>query len=362
MSRRTASFFVVGFLGAALLLCSSVSFAQFTGSIQGIVEDPSGAGVPHATVDLVNAATGVTATTTADASGNYRFLSLAPGAYKVTAQATGFTRSQVDVTLLTEQNLSVPVTLKVGAVSEEITITTEAPTVDTADSRTHLTLENQAVAQLPVAGRNLVTLVTLAPGVSGLGTTGGGQPGGVGTPGSGVDNYSTETQVDANANGQGQMANMYVIDGLDVTSGIRQGVLNLTPNPDAIQETSIQVNTFSSDYGRAAGLQTVFTTRSGTNRYHGSVADYFTYQKMFAHQYFTGAYQPFHSNNMSFTVGGPVIPHHQLFFYFAVEPLRSSASAGGTFTFADTQFINWASRIIRTRWERGYSPLTGPAI
>jgi hypothetical protein len=140
------------------------------------------------------------------------------------------------------------------------------------------------------------------------------------------------------------MANMYVIDGLDVTSGIRQGVLNLTPNPDAIQETSIQVNTFSSEYGRAAGLQTVFTTRSGTNQIHGSVADYFTYQKMFAHQYFTGAYEPFHSNNMSFAVGGPVIPHHQLFFYFAVEPLRSSASAGGTFTFADTQFITWAQQ------------------
>jgi protocatechuate 3,4-dioxygenase beta subunit len=143
------------------LLYSTASFAQFTASIQGIVEDPSGAGVPHATVDLINAATGVTATTTADDSGNYRFLSLAPGAYKLTAQATGFRKSQVEITLLTEQSLSVPVRLKVGSASEEITITTEAPTVDTEDSRTHLTLENQAVAQLPVAGRNLVTLVTL---------------------------------------------------------------------------------------------------------------------------------------------------------------------------------------------------------
>ena len=136
--------------------------------------------------------------------------------------------------------------------------------VDTADSRTHLTLENQAVAQLPIVGRNLVTLVTMAPGASGLGTSG------AGSPASGVDNFSTEEQVDASANGQGQNNNQYVVDGLDVTSGIRQGVLNLTPQPEAIQETSVQVNTFTSEYSRAAGLQTLFTTKSGTDRFHGS--------------------------------------------------------------------------------------------
>ena len=82
-----------------------------------------------------------------------------------------------------------------------------------------------------------------------------------------MDNYSTEEQVDASANGQGQNNNQYVVDGLDVTSGIRQGVLNLTPQPEAIQETSVQVNTFSSEYSRAAGLQTMFTTKSGTDQF-----------------------------------------------------------------------------------------------
>ena len=106
------------------------------------------------------------------------------------------------------------------------------------------------MAQLPIIGRNLVTLVTMAPGVSGLGTSTSG------SPASGVDNYSTEEQVDASANGQGQNNNQYVVDGLDVTSGIRQGVLNLTPSLNPIQETSVQVNTFSSEYSRAAGLQT----------------------------------------------------------------------------------------------------------
>jgi len=323
-----------------IVLIASAAFAQFTASIQGSVQDPSGAGVAKATIQLVNVATGVTSATTSDASGNYSFLSLAPGRYKVTVEAAGFAKSEANVTLLTEQNLNVPITLKVGAVTEAVNVTSTSPVVDTADSRTELTLENQAVAQLPIVGRNLVTLVTLAPGVSGLGTSASG------SPASGVDNFSTEEQVDASANGQGQNNNQYVVDGLDVTSGIRQGVLNLTPQPEAIQETSVQVNTFTSEYSRAAGLQTMFTTKSGTDRFHGSASDYFNYQGMFANQHFVSSsessYKPFHSNNMDFAIGGPIIPHHNSFFYFAVEPLRSSASAGGLVTFAAPEFISWA--------------------
>jgi len=330
---------------AFLLVYSVASFGQFTGNIQGVVVDPTGAAIPHASLTLTNNATQVSASATSDASGNYRFLSLAPGSYKVTAEAPGFAKSETEVTLLTEQNLSVPITLKVGAASQAVTVTTEAPVVDTTDSRNQLTLENSGVAELPVAGRNLVTLTTLAPGVSGLGTMGGGQPGKAGTPGSGVDNYSTETQVDASANGQGQMSNMYVIDGLDITSGIRQGVLNLTPNPESIQETTVQVNTYSADYSRATGVQEVLTTRSGSDTFHGEAADWFYYQNMFAKTHFSGpSYLPFHGNNMSFSVGGPIIPHHQFFFYFAVEPLRSSLATSGSITFADPQFISWAQQ------------------
>jgi hypothetical protein len=326
---------------AVLLLFSAVSaFAQFTGSVQGTVQDPSGAGIAKAAVRLLNVATNAVETAASDESGNFRFLSLAPGSYKVTVEASGFAKSEVDITLLTEQTLSVPVTLKVGSISEAVNVTTEAPVVDTADSRTELTLENQAVAELPIVGRNLVTLVTMAPGVSGLGTSA------AGSPASGVDNFSTEEQVDASANGQGGNNNQYVVDGLDVTSGIRQGVLNLTPQPEAIRETSIQVNTFTSQYSRAAGLQTMFTTKSGTNQFHGSASDYFNYQGMYANQHFISSaaspYLPFHSNNFDFAVGGPVIPHHGFYFYFAVEPLRASSSSGGSVNFADPAFIQFA--------------------
>ena len=160
--------------------------------------------------------------------------------------------------------------------------------------------------------------MTMAPGVSGLGTSTSG------SPASGVDNFSTEEQVDASANGQGQNNNQYIIDGLDVTSGIRQGVLNLTPQPDSIQETSVQVNTFSVEHSRAAGLQTIFTTKSGTDRFMGPLPTVSTIRECFANQHFVSSsdepYKPFHSNNMDFSVGGPIIPHHNSFFYFAVEP------------------------------------------
>lgn len=332
---------LVWFFSAVLL--ATAAWAQFTSSVQGTVQDPSGASVPKATITIQNRGTQSTQTTTADDAGNFRFVNLAPGAYKITVGAPGFAKSEANVNLLTEQNLNLPLTLKVGAVSEEITITSAAPVVDTADSRNQLTLENSGVAELPVAGRNLVTLTTLAPGVAGLGTMGGGQPGKAGTPGSGVDNYSTETQVDATANGQGQMSNMYVIDGLDVTSGIRQGVLNLTPNPESIQETSIQVNTYSAEYTRASGVEEVMTTKSGSEQFHGSAADWFYYQNMFATTHFSGpSYLPFHGNNMSFAIGGPVIPHKGFYFFFAVEPLRSSQATNSSITFADPAFISWA--------------------
>src|SRR5215469_4689082 len=242
--------------------------AQFTASIQGTVQDPSGAAVAQAKVDLVNTVTQVSATTTTDATGSYRFLSLAPGSYKITIEAKGFSKSETSFTLETNENLNLPISLKVGEATESVLVTTEAPLLNTAETRNQQTLESQELSTLPLAGRNPFSLVNVAPGVSGLGLSGGV---GVasGTPGTGVDIFSTETALDLSANGQGTVANMWVVDSLDITSNIRQGVLNLVPNPDVVQETSIQVNTFSSEYGRGSGLETTMTTKSGSDTFHG---------------------------------------------------------------------------------------------
>jgi len=323
----------------ALLGVVTACRAQFSGSIQGTVQDPAGAVVPNAKVQLKNTETNVVSTTSSDTEGNYRFVSLAPGAYQITVDAPGFNSTSVAFTLETSQNLNVPISMKLASAAQTVEVTGEVPVLNSAESRNQMTLETAQLSDLPLAGRNMVSLVTLAPGVIGKGTIA------AGSPGSGVDNYSTELQVDASANGLGSVANMFIVDGLDVTSAIRPGVLNLTPNPDSVQEVAIQTNTFSVEYGRASSIQMAMTTKSGTDGLHGTASDYFTNQKLFAATEFVHNYAPYHSNNISATIGGPIIPHHEFFFFFSIEPLRASTSTGNsTQTFEDPQFVSWAKQ------------------
>jgi hypothetical protein len=334
----SSRWFVIRFAVLAVVM-SAACWGQFSGSIQGTVQDPAGAVVPNAKVQLKNTETNVASTTTSDSEGNYRFVSLAPGSYQVTVDASGFNTTAVSFALETSQNLNLPVAMKVATASQSVEVTAQAPVLNTAESRNQMTLETAALSSLPLAGRNMISLVTMAPGVIGIGTTTGG------SPGSGVDNYSTELQVDASANGSGSVGNMYMVDGLDVTSAIRPGVLNLTPNPDSVQEVSIQTNTFSVEYGRASSVQMAMTTKSGTEGLHGTASDYFTNQKLWAGTEFVHNYSPYHSNNVSATIGGPIVPHHQFFFFFSIEPLRASTSTGNsTQTYEDPQFANWAKQ------------------
>jgi hypothetical protein len=315
-----------------------VCLAQFSSSVQGTIQDPSGASVPKAEVTLLNTATNVSKKTTSDDSGNYQFVSLPPASYTVSAVAPGFAPRTVSFSLETGQTLNVALGLQLVNQSQNVEVTGEAPTLNTAETRTQLTLTNQAVQTLPLSGRNLINLVTMAPGVTGLGTAAGG------SPGSAVDNYGTELQVDASSNGRGSVGNMFVVDGLDITSFIRPGVLNLTPNPDSIQETSIQANTFSVAYGRASGIEMLMTTKSGSDQFHGLVSDYFTSQQLWSGTQFVHDYLPFHTNNMSANLGGPILPRHQFFGFFAIEPLWQSTAGGSLTTVESPEFVNWAQQ------------------
>lgn len=337
--RSTRHLLYVIFFACASLFSTSMCYAQFSGNIEGNVQDSTGATIPHASVNLVNTATQVSQSIAADGSGNYRFISLAPGQYKITATAKGFSGTSVAVTLEAHQNLNVPVKLTVGSTSQTVQVSSSGPILNTAESRNEMTLGTQEIQTLPLQGRNMISLVVTAPGVEGIGVTAGG------SPGSAPDNFSTETQTDASANGQGAVGNMYIVDGLDITSDIRPGVLNLTPNPDAVQETSIQTNTYSVDYGRASSIEMVMTTKSGTDAFHGNASDYFTNQVLWAGTEFVHNYAPFHSNNISASLGGPLVPHHQAFFFGSVEPLLSLASTGNfTTTFEDPAFTAFAAK------------------
>ena len=325
------------FLVMMLLLTGVSAYAQFSGSVQGTAQDSSGGAVPGATVTLSNVDTSVTQSTTADSAGVFRFASLAPGSYQISVNATGFAAVKTTFGLSANEVRNVPVTLTVGSVSTQVEVSTQQPLLDTSDSRNQLTLDSAALEQLPLAARNPLALITLAPGVTGLGA-------------GAATNFNPENSVDASANGRGANGNQYIVDGLDVTSSIRPGVVNLTPNADSVLEANVQTNTYTVDYGRASSIQTVLTTRSGTNTYHGFASEYYTYQGLQARGEYGPAagtrIAPYHTNNLSFGVGGPIIPHHEFFFFAGYEPYLSLTSNGTSIqTYEDPAFVAFANTV-----------------
>jgi hypothetical protein len=312
------------------------AYAQFSSSVQGNVQDASGAAVPNATVTLRNSDTQVEQTRSADESGTYRFPSIAPGHYVVSATASGFNGASVTFTLDTAENRNVVLTLSVGQVVSSVSVTAEAPLLDVSDSRNQLTIDEQALNTLPLPSRNPTALLGLAPGVTGLGAVG-------------ANNFFTEN-ADYSANGRGTNGNQYVLDGLDINIDVNPGVLTLVPNADALSEISVQTNTYTVDYGKASSMQTIMTTKSGTAQYHGFGSIYYTYQGLNARGEFgpppPTRVAPFHTANMSFGIGGPVIPKRQLFFFFSIEPYRSLTSNGNAVqTYDDPAFLAFAQQV-----------------
>ena len=155
-----------------IFFISSFAHAQFSGGLQGSVQDSTAAAIPGAALTLTNTATNVSQTVQSDAKGDYRFLSLAPGNYIVSATANGFGTSKVPFTLSTAQLMNIPITLAVAASQQVVQVSDRAPVLDTAESRTQLTIDTEALDSLPLPGRNQLGLVTLAPGVTGLGVQG----------------------------------------------------------------------------------------------------------------------------------------------------------------------------------------------
>ena len=334
MQRGLATLFFV-----CLLVGTRDAAAQFGANVQGSTQDNAGAAVAGAVITLTNKDTKVAQTTTSNGTGDYRINSLAPGNYTITATASGFAPSTVSFILQTNEQRNVPFSLSVGSVSTNVVVTSEAPLLDTSDSRLQQTLNTKALSELPVQARNPTSLVTLTPGVVGKGS-------------SNAINFNSENYVDASANGRGANGNQYIVDGLDATSNARAGVLNLTPNVDSLSEVTVQVNRFDVDYARTSSIQTVMTTKSGSQQFHGFGSIYYTWQALYAKPEFShpapGAptYPPFHVLNTSFGVGGPILAKHKLFFFASIEPYRSiTGNTGNVYSYEDPAFIAFAKTV-----------------
>jgi len=323
-----------------MLLCSFSAFAQYSSNVQGVVSDPAGATINGASVRLQNLETGVTATITTTDSGNYRFNSLPAGNYSVTAEAKGFRTAQANFTLTTSETKGINLAMPVSAGQQSITVEVAPPAVDTDDSRLETTLSSNTVRDLPEANRNLWDILAVAPGVVGTGTRATGE-----SPGGFADNFGTQTP-QISANGRSYTGNLVMVDGLNVTSPIQNGNIILAPIPEAVQEVTMQTNSWDGEDNLGSSILVQVTTKSGTNQFHGSGSLFFTNQDFQATPDFVqaNAFTPFARKDLVGTLGGP-IRKNKTFFFADFEKLWATTSAAamtGTQTFEDPAFVQWA--------------------
>jgi hypothetical protein len=326
------------FVGVFLIFCSIAGWAQYSGNIQGVVTDPSEAAIAGASVRLRNVDTGIEQSTTTGASGNYRFNSLPPGSYVVTAEATGFKKTAANFTLSTSETKGINLALPLAAAQQTVNVEVTPPVVDTDDSRMEATLSASTVRDLPQANRNLWDVLAVTPGVVGAGVRAAGT-----SPGGGNDNFGTQTP-QLSANGRSYTGNLVMVDGMNVTSPIQNGNIILAPIPDAVQEASLQANSWDAENNLGSSILIQVTTKSGTNQFHGTGSLFFTNQNLQATPEFQSAVSPFSRKDLVGALGGPVIKN-RIFFFSDFEKLWSKApEQQGTQTFEAPEFVAWSTQ------------------
>jgi hypothetical protein len=338
-----------------LVLLPLVLSAQYRAGIQGVVQDPTGAAIPGATLTLTNKDTGLVKTTTSDAAGVYNFLSLAPGNYSIKADATGFSSTTLaNVVVAGEQTQAVNVQLALGTVQQSVTVQgSVAPVLNTENAQIGTTLTANQVQNMPAFGRDPYRLLGLAPGAFGdqeVNNGGGSQntPGSAGPGGTSATSsiFQTENQVQVNADGQRNTANSFQVDGVQVNSLDWGGAAIITPSPASIKEIQVLTNSYDATLGRNSGAQVDVISQNGTNTPHGSLFFKMDRPGLNAHQGYNGPSGPTANQRVSnrfnqeaASLGGPVVKNH-LFFFFAYETLRQSTTTTGTAWVETPQFLS----------------------
>ena len=336
MSRLRAKFFTVTCeLSCCLFFLTSLAQAQYRGSLHGTVTDPQGAIVSGATATLLNPGTNQKMVSTTDAAGIYHFTALPPSNYQLTVDAAGFKKKVLEsIRIIPEQANALDVQLEVGRVEETVTVTDATPPIDTATGNISGTISSNQVQNMPSFGRDVFKLVQLAPGIFGQSTqtsSGGGSniPGtqGPGATGGSQGIFQTENGPQALAAGQQYENNSYSIDGVDTTSAVWGGTTVITPTEESVQDVKVLSNSYDAEYGRYSGANVQVTSRSGTDKYHGSLFVTAHRPGLNAYQRFNGQGNKVLRDNNFFTqlggsVGGPIWKS-KVFAFFSYETTRS---------------------------------------
>jgi len=300
------------FLTCVLLaLSATVAFAQADqGAITGTVLDTTGALIPKANVALTAVDTGLVLKAVSDSSGVYLFSPVKIGNYSITAEAPGFEKTtQENVHLDVQERLSVTMTLKLGAASESVVVTTAPPLLQTEEGSTGQVIESATINETPLNGRNFVFIAQLTAGVA--------PPSGSRGAGSG----------DFNANGQRAEQNNFILDGVDnnnnVVDFLNGASFVVRPPPDALAEFKVQTGAYSAEFGHSAGAVVNASIKSGTNNIHGDLWEYVRNNAFDVRQFFDGTnpVPVYHENQFGATLGFPIFKN-KLFYFGDAEANR----------------------------------------
>jgi Carboxypeptidase regulatory-like domain/TonB dependent receptor-like, beta-barrel len=328
-SRRFCT--VVLSLSAFLILSLSNLLAQSTyGSVSGTVTDPSGAAVPGANITLTNIGTGEKRTQTSSDNGQYTFVNLFQGSYRIDIEKQGFKHfARPGVVVEVQQDSHIDAALTVGQVSETVEVTSEIPLLQTESSSLGQVVDQRKADELPLNGRNIFNLITVSPAAVAQGGSGGSP---VGQNPFSWGNY----QVGGSFANQGAQ----YLDG----QPLNIGYINLPiiiPTQDSVGEFKVQYNNLGAEWGKFSGGVVNLSTKSGSNGFHGSVYEYFRNKVLNANEYFNKQHElssgqpntapPWTQNQYGFQVGGPVIKD-KTFFYVSWEQYRQRTGSPFTTT------------------------------
>ncbi len=293
--------------GVAVLSWSSIS-----GSISGVVTDPSGAVISGATVVATNTQTGIQSRITTDGKGFYSFPSLSVGTYSLEVTQTGFgTYTRTGLVIDANSALRVDATLKLGAANEKVEVRSDAVHVETQSTQMGDVITGKSMTTVPLNGRSYTDLLSLQPGVSPYSASDTLTPGISDRPVDGGLNSGNQS-----VNGQRETANGFMVNGSNVEEGKNNGAA-IIPNLDSIAEFRIITNNFDAEYGNYSGGQINVVTKSGTNSLHGSGFEFLRNTALDAKNYYAapGDKTPvFRQNQFGGTFGEPIKKDKTFFF------------------------------------------------
>ncbi len=302
-----------------LTFASIIARADVTGSMTGVVHDPSQAVVAGAKVTIVNTQTNLSQTATTDSNGVYHFLALAAGTYKINVAAAGFRpySTSNEITVQVNDQLKLDIPLQVGTVAESVDVTGNLVHVETESTQLGDVIDSQKMLNLPLNGRSYLDLLGLQAGVAPTtaGTIGGDRP---------VSGYISNAG-NISVNGQRETANAFLVNGGDVSEGRNLGA-GLVPNLDSVEEFRLITNSFDAEYGKFSGAVMNAITKSGTNGFHGDAFEFLRNDKLDAANFFTPVKSELRQNQFGFTAGGPFWKN-KLFWFTDYQGTRRVAGA-----------------------------------